>query len=61
MEVSRTTGGVAEIWAPDDLGLAKGLGFMHAHDRMVQLMLSRLAGQGRLAECLKSNSETETI
>ena len=61
MELSRTTGGVAEIRAPDDLGLARGLGFMHAHDRLVQLVLVRLAGQGRLAERLKCTSETLTI
>ena len=54
----RTTGGVAELWAEDDLALAKGLGYLHALDRSVQLMLIRIVGRGRLSECLASNAET---
>jgi len=47
--------------ADDDLSLARGLGFAHANDRMVQMMLVRLAGQGRLSECLISDDDTLTI
>jgi penicillin amidase len=49
------------LWAGDDIGLACGLGFAHAHDRMVQMMLVRLVGQGRLCECLKSDDTTLEI
>jgi penicillin amidase len=49
------------LWADDDLGLARGLGLAHAHDRLVQMMMVRLVGQGRLCECLTSNDETLAI
>jgi penicillin amidase len=57
----RTTAGVMEVGADDDVGLARGLGFAHAHDRQVQMMLLRLIGQGRLSECLRADAETESI
>lgn len=44
------------MWAKDDLGLATGLGFAHAMDRMLQMGIMRLVGQGRLSECLKSDA-----
>lgn len=34
---------------------------MHAKDRLVQMELQRLAGQGRLSEALKSSNETLAI
>jgi len=52
VRIGRTTGGVAALWAEDDLGLAAGQGFAHAHDRLVQMELVRLVAQGRLCECL---------
>jgi len=58
VEIRRTEGGVAEIRGRDDLDLARGLGFAHAHDRMVQMMLVRLIGEGRLSECLQASDET---
>lgn len=61
IDVGRNEDGVLQLWASDDLGLAAGLGFAHAHDRMVQMMLVRLVGQGRLGECLQSDAETLTI
>jgi penicillin amidase len=59
--VARTKDGVVELWAEDDLGLARGLGFAHAQDRLVQMMLVRLVGQGRLCECLVNDNETLEI
>ena len=61
VELSRTPDGVVRLRADDDLGLARGLGLAHAHDRMVQMMLVRLAGQGRLSECLISDDDTLAI
>lgn len=61
IRMRRTTGGVVEIWGQDDVELARGMGFAHAHDRMVQMMLARLVGQGRLSECIKSDDETLAI
>jgi len=61
IQLSRTPDGVMRLRADDDLDLARGLGFAHAHDRMVQMMLVRLAGQGRLSECLISDDDTLAI
>ena len=61
VELSRTSDGVIRLRADDDLGLARGLGFAHAHDRMVQMMVVRLAGQGRLCECLISDNDALAI
>jgi penicillin amidase len=61
IEIARTPEGVARIWAEDDPGLARGLGFAHAHDRLVQMMLVRLIGRGRLSECLKNSPEMVAI
>ncbi len=38
--------------AGDDLGLAAAWGFAHAHDRALQLLVTRIVGQGRLCELL---------
>jgi len=38
--------------ARDDLGLAAAWGFAHAHDRALQLLVTRIIGQGRLCELL---------
>ena len=59
--IARTKDGVVKLWAEDDLGLARGLGFAHAQDRLVQMMLVRLVGQGRLCECLVNDNETLEI
>jgi penicillin amidase len=56
VRAGRTTGGVAALWADDDAGLAAALGFAHAHDRLAQMEVVRLAGQGRLCECLQDGA-----
>jgi penicillin amidase len=61
IELARTTDGVMTLRAEDDLELARGLGFAHAHDRMVQMMMVRLVGQGRLCECLSNDEDTLAI
>jgi penicillin amidase len=61
IEFARTNDGVMRLWAGDEQGLARGLGFAHAHDRMVQMMLVRLVGQGRLCECLSNDEDTLAI
>ena len=61
VEIARNEDGVITLWAEDDLGLARGLGFAHAQDRLVQLVLTRLVGQGRLCECLSSDNEMLAI
>ncbi|MCO4772047.1 MAG: penicillin acylase family protein [Deltaproteobacteria bacterium] len=51
--VGRSTGGVLEVRAGTPLGRAFGLGWGHARDRIVQLSVLRIAGQGRAAELLQ--------
>ncbi len=57
LRARRTTGGVVEIWGDDPNDAQRGLGFFHAHDRLVQMLLVRLVGQGRLCECLRDDDE----
>ncbi|HMM35938.1 MAG TPA: penicillin acylase family protein, partial [Thermoanaerobaculia bacterium] len=48
----RDGAGVMRAEAGDDLGLAAAWGFAHAHDRALQLLVTRIVGQGRLCELL---------
>jgi penicillin amidase len=61
LRARRTTGGVVEIWGDSQHDVQRGLGFFHAHDRQVQMLLVRLIGQGRLCECLKDDDESLAI
>ena len=55
--VRRTTAGVVEVSADDEDGLAAATGYAHAHDRLVQMELTRLAGRGALSRCLRDDGE----
>jgi len=59
--LGRDSSGVVQIQATDSNSMAAAMGFVHARDRMTQLMLVRLAGQGRLSECLKDSEDTFQI
>jgi len=60
-EASRTADGVAELWADDDDALACALGAAHATDRLVQMVMARIVGQGRISECLADDETTFAI
>lgn len=47
--------------AEDDLGLAAAWGFAHAHDRALQLLVTRIVGQGRLCELLDDSPSSLAI
>ena len=47
--------------AGDDLGLAAAWGFAHAHDRALQLLFTRIVGQGRLCELLDDSPASLAI
>lgn len=47
--------------AEDDLGLAAAWGFAHAHDRALQLLFTRIVGQGRLCELLDDSPASLAI
>lgn len=60
-EAARTDDGVARLWADDDDDLACALGAAHAHDRLVQMLMARIVGRGRIAECLADDATTFAI
>jgi penicillin G amidase len=60
-EAARTADGVAELWADDDDALACALGAAHAADRLVQMVMARIIGQGRISQCLADNETTFAI
>lgn len=49
--------GVPHIIAPDVNTAVWGMGFCHAVDRPMQMVLMRILGQGRAAECLDGSDE----
>ncbi len=49
--------GVAHIQAKDILGAFWGMGYCHALDRGLQMVLMRILGQGRACECLESSDK----
>ncbi len=61
VEAARNADGVMQLWAGDENAFAAGLGYVHAYDRQVQMMVVRLVGQGRLSECLRADRETLVI
>jgi penicillin amidase len=52
VDILRDSYGVPHIFAAGDNDALFGLGFAHAQDRLWQMELARLSGQGRLAEVL---------
>lgn len=52
LEIVRDEHGVPHVTGRDEAALQRGLGFCHAHDRGLQLLLMRILGSGRLAELL---------
>lgn len=59
--IHRDQNGVVHIETTDPIALARFTGYVHAHDRQMQMMLARLISQGRLSECLKADDETLAI
>ena len=57
LRIERGPEGVPHIRAKDTEGLYWGMGFAHATDRGIQLLLTRVLGQGRASECLDSSDE----
>ncbi len=57
LEITRGTHGVPRIKARDLSGAFWGMGYCHAVDRGMQLLLMRILGQGRACECLDDSEE----
>lgn len=52
VEIDIDNRGIPHIFAQSDAGLAYGLGYMHARDRLFQLLVLRYAAAGRVSEIL---------
>jgi penicillin amidase len=55
IEIKRNRYGIPEISAQSLADLQFGLGWVHASDRQIQVLLTRILLQGRAAECLKGD------
>ena len=61
LSITRDAQGVPHIDGPGLEAVLWGLGFCHALDRGLQLLLTRLLGQGRASECLDASDEALEI
>ena len=56
-EINRHTSGVPHILGRESVDLFWGLGYCHAMDRGMQMLLMRVLGEGRACEHLDSSDE----
>ena len=56
-DLVRDENGVPHVQASDDVGLYRGLGYCHAFDRGLQMVLARVLFQGRGSEILASSND----
>lgn len=61
IRIRRDDNGVVHLQGGDDLDFARALGFAHGCDRMLQMMLLRVIGQGQLCEHLKDDNPSLDI
>ena len=59
--ITRMEGGYPRIEAKNRRDAYYALGYMHGHDRQVQLWLTKLIGTGRASECLEGSDELVAI
>jgi penicillin G amidase len=57
VRIMRNRNGIPEISADTMEGCVYGQGWVHAHDRQIQTLLTRVLLQGRAAECLAGDPE----
>ena len=57
----RDATGVIHVSGPDESGLAWGMGYAHACDRGLQMLMTRILGWGKASEYLAANEETVGI
>lgn len=58
IDVRRDEHGTRRVNATNERDLYRGLGFCHARDRGLQMLLTRIVARGRVAELLKDDDET---
>ncbi|HET9063815.1 MAG TPA: penicillin acylase family protein, partial [Candidatus Binatia bacterium] len=57
IEIRRDEHGVRHVSASSERDLYRGLGFCHARDRGLQMLLTRIVGRGRAAELLADSDD----
>lgn len=57
IDINRNAHGIPELKADSFLDLCYGLGWVHACDRQMQILLMRILLNGRMTECLKNDPE----
>jgi penicillin amidase len=57
VSIRRDAAGVRHVIAKDADGLFRGMGYCHARDRGLQLLLMRILAQGRTCECLVDSDD----
>jgi penicillin amidase len=55
IRIERDEHGVPHVRARSEPDLYRGLGYVHARDRGLQMLLQRILGQGRACECLRDD------
>ena len=58
IKIFRDKNGIPHIEAENQVDIYRGLGFLHASDRGMQMLLMRVLGRGRLSECLNSSDQS---
>ena len=61
LSIYRDKNGIPHVEAENQVDLYWGMGFVHATDRGMQLLLMRMLGQGRLSEFLDSSDSSLQI
>ncbi len=57
VKIQRMPDGFPRIEADEQIDLHYGLGYLHGHDRQMQMWLTKIVGQGKASEFLKADSE----
>jgi len=57
VNIQRMADGFPRIESDEEIDLHYGLGYVHGHDRQMQMWLLKIIGQGRASECLKADEE----
>jgi acyl-homoserine lactone acylase PvdQ len=57
VKIQRMPDGFPRIESDEQLDLHYGLGYIHGHDRQMQMWLTKIIGQGRASECIKADAE----
>ena len=57
VKIQRMPDGFPRIESDEQIDLHYGLGYIHGHDRQMQMWLTKIIGQGRASELLKADNE----